>query len=289
MILTRPTPLIMVLSARTNPWMRLVVTAEGALLRRWPFSRGRWWLRRQVAGHLQVILGSGDWIRVSGVSEYEWQAVESRAAKEDATIRVVSQIVRPGDTVLDVGANIGLFSLIASRAVGRDGAVHAFEPGRAAYARLGENLRINGTANVITHATAVADQNGWTSLFISDDSEASSLLQVAPSHDSTEHIEVCSLDHFVATSLDEAARRRIALIKVDVEGSEVAVFRGAQNLLTAPTRPAIIVEANPVTLAAAGESTDSLREILQTFNYSIEVIESIEWSGAVVQNWLCIP
>jgi hypothetical protein len=62
----------------------------------------------------------------------------------------------------------------------------------------------------------------------------------------------------------------------------------APKWLSAPNPPAIIVEANPVTLAAAGESIDSLRGILQAFNYSIEVIESVEWSGAVVQNWLCV-
>jgi FkbM family methyltransferase len=210
-------------SARTNSLMRFVVTAEGTWLRNWPFSRGRWWLRRQVASHLQVLLKSGDWIRVSGVSAYEWHAVEQRAAKEDATVRVVSQLVRPGDIVLDVGANIGLFSLIASRAVGREGAVHAFEPGPAAYARLKENLVLNGTANVVTHETAVSDSDGWTQLFLSDDSEESSLVPVAPSHDSTTRIDVCSLDSFVSKSLDVAERGRIALVKVDVEGSEVAV------------------------------------------------------------------
>ncbi len=86
-----------------------------------------------------------------------------------------------------------------------------------------------------------------------------------------------------------SVRDRISVVKLDVEGNEVAAIRGGHALFTGRRRPSIIVEANPLTLSHAGESIQTLRESLQQYGYRVEVLERMPWSGVVVENWLAVP
>jgi FkbM family methyltransferase len=247
-----------------------------------PFRRGKWWLRRRAAGWLVARLDTGPWIRVSGVSDFEWRTLEGHEAAEDRTAALFGRLLRPGEVVLDVGANVGYYSLSAAARVGPGRRVFAFEPGPAAAARLRENAALNGLNNLQVIEAAVADRPGTLRLHLSEDSEAASLFPSATGVAASVEVPVTTLDDFVK----QAALPRVDLLKIDAEGAEVGILRGGRQLLAGADAPVLIVEANPVTLEAAGESVAALRAELEGLGYTIAVIESVPWRGAVVENWL---
>jgi FkbM family methyltransferase len=247
-----------------------------------PFRRGKWWLRRRAAAWLVARLDTGPWIRVSGVSDFEWRTLEGSEAAEDRTAALFGRLLRAGGVVLDVGANVGYYALSAAARVGPGGRVVAFEPGPAAATRLRENASLNGLTNLQVIEAAVADRPGRLCFHLSGDSEAASLFESATGAAGSVEVPVTTLDNFVK----DAGLARVDLLKIDAEGAEVGILRGGRQLLAGADAPVVIVEANPVTLEAAGESVAALRAELERLGYTIAVIEGAPWRGAVVENWL---
>ena len=108
----------------------------------------------EVLGH-RIHLDPGDSLLLSVNGAYE----ESEA-------RLFEQSIRPGDVVVDIGANIGYYTLLAARAAGPQGHVYAFEPERGNYGLLTRNLAENGYTNVSAHDTAVMAQSGEQRIFV---------------------------------------------------------------------------------------------------------------------------
>jgi FkbM family methyltransferase len=160
---------------------------------------------------------------------------------EAAESRYLSGRARAGTTVIDVGANVGLFTVPLARAVGSRGRVVAIEPGEENVARLETNLRLNRLANVLVERVAATDQDGVVELNVADDPAYHSTVEV---HDGRGVGRALSVP---AARLDtiwtRLGRPPVSAIKVDVEGAELAVLRGAETLLR-ETRPALLLEAN---------------------------------------------
>lgn len=177
-------------------------------------------------------------------------------------LRELDQLLRPGDVFIDVGANIGLYSLKAARLVGAEGRVIALEPGREAFDHLMENLALNTFPWVSPLRLAASASNGHARLHhvpLGADPQAFSLVPNArASHGET--VETITLDRLATmTSLT-----RIDLIKIDVEGAEPLVVAGAHDVLNR-YRPAVLFECNAHLNAggnggAAGETWDLLAE-----------------------------
>lgn len=159
---------------------------------------------------------------------------------EAATLRFMRRVLPADAVVLDVGANIGALSL-GFAALCPAGAVHAFEPGAASSGHLRRNIAASGLANLRAHRLALSDRTGELE-FACDPADAGAA-HVAAGGAGSETVPATTLDAWVAA----AAPARIDLIKIDVEGSEPAVLRGAAGTL-ARFRPALLVEVNPVTL-----------------------------------------
>jgi FkbM family methyltransferase len=139
-------------------------------------------------------------------------------------------LIHAGSTVIDVGANIGVFSVLAARAVGKDGIVLAYEPHPAAFKRLAANARQNGLEGVLIPINAaVSDRRGE---FQFHPSAVSVHNRVNRDSESTEALLATVVE---AVALDEDPRvtalAKIDFMKVDVEGHEVQVLRGAQRTL----------------------------------------------------------
>lgn len=132
--------------------------------------------------------------------------------------------LRPGDTFWDVGAHVGFFTLIAARAVGPAGKVHAFEPLDENRNRLETNVARNGFTNVVVHAEAISDRNGYAD-FVRDQSTSMGHLGDR-SGNNTIRVPTSTLDCVL-----ESAPTAPRLIKLDVEGSETSVLRGAASIL----------------------------------------------------------
>ncbi len=247
-----------------------------------PMGRGKWWLRRKSSGWLVTRLETGPWIRISGVSDFEWSVLDGNEGSEARTASLFRQLVSPGHVVFDVGANVGFYSLTAASLVGPSGRVVAFEPGPKTASRLRENAALNGFCNHVVVEAAVSDKPGVLCLHLGEDSEASSLYDAGPSATGSVEVSVVTLDAYA----EAEGIARVDLLKIDAEGAEVGIIRVARRMLTGPDAPPVIVEANPVTLRMAGESVGSLRAELQSLGYTLEVIEAMPWRGEVVENWL---
>ncbi len=177
---------------------------------------------------------------------------------EEAELRFASRTLQPGDAAVDVGANVGLFTLVMARAVAPDGRVTAVEPHPANLARLRAHLEENGAANVDVVAAAASDAPGSITLHGADDAAFGSTAQVLEGHagGAAHHVRATTLD-----GLWEAAGcPRVRLVKVDVEGAEHRVLRGAAEMLRS-CRPVLLVEVH------TGEALRALRRLLRPVGY----------------------
>jgi len=181
----------------------------------------------------------------------------SRRGWEPDTTAVFFELARQARCVIDVGANSGLFSLIACCA-SADATVVAFEPVPRVHAQLVEHVRINGfESRCHPRAEAVADVAGTAKLVVSDrevphDAHLGSLSGDA--RESAIDVRVTTLDD-IRPELPP-----IALVKIDIEGSEDRVIRGMVGIL-AEDRPAIILECLP------GGPAEAIESVLGAFGY----------------------
>jgi FkbM family methyltransferase len=166
-----------------------------------------------------------------------------RGAYEGDELDYLRRIVRPGDVVVDAGANIGLFTVVLASLVGPHGRVYAFEPQAEAVALLERSLAENGYTDFVSvQPVALGDSPGRAYLALPAvglSRGGGYLTAVEPADQTTRArpIDVARLD-------DLDLRRPVRVIKLDVEGSEPRVLAGARDLL-ASDRPTIVAEINP--------------------------------------------
>ncbi len=171
---------------------------------------------------------------------------------------LVQAELRPGDVALDVGANIGYYTLIFARGVGPAGRVFAFEPEPGNFALLEENVAANGYRNVTLARLAVSDRAGRAQLYLDADNAGD--CRMYDSHDQRPCVDIETVpldDHFA--SLD-----RVDLIKMDIQGAEPAALRGMRGLLERHRQVKLLVEFWPYGLQLFGadpkEFLSALRE-----------------------------
>ena len=188
---------------------------------------------------------------------------------EPRTVAAYRRILAPGRVAVDIGANMGAHTLHLSGCVGRDGRVLAFEPTAEAYCRLARNIAINPelgrridamqTMLVATPDTA-PEPTVYASWPLRSPSDAHDLhLGVALS---TEGANISTLDDAVAA----AGLDRVDLIKLDVDGHELDVLRGARTILK-QHHPAIVMELSPYTIEERGQDPSELIALLQDQGY----------------------
>ena len=187
-----------------------------------------------------------------------------RYGHRDADLDLIGRLLAAGDVFVDGGANVGLFTLVAVTRVGRAGKVLAFEPGRAVRLRLLENVVLNGLAQVEVVPSALSDRPGQASFRVFDIGGAG-LNHLAPVDGEQGEVETVSV-----TTLDAALipddRRRLALIKLDLEGAEHAALLGAGETLR-ECRPDLLLEIEPAHLRRMGASAEAVVDLLKGHGY----------------------
>ena len=143
--------------------MRLASSVLLGYLRYAPLERGKYRLMRLVGPFLLVELEPGLFIRPLGLSIVEVEIIR-RGMFEPETVHAFAALLAPGMTVMDIGANVGLFTLVAAHQVGTTGRVHAFEPTPELAAHILRNLKLNGLENVAVNPIAVSDDAGHATL-----------------------------------------------------------------------------------------------------------------------------
>ena len=156
---------------------------------------------------------------------------------EPQTTEYITNSVKEGSVVVDVGASFGYYTLLLARLVGPRGRVYAFEPIPRDYAILKKNIRANGYQNVILENKAVSDVDGNARFYISPVSYGMSSLCPLTNPESILDVEVVSLDSYIQEDVD--------LIKVDVEGAENLVVKGGRKLIHNSVNPQLVVEFAP--------------------------------------------
>lgn len=172
--------------------------------------------------------------------------------------------LRPGDSVLDVGANIGVYSLLAASLVGSVGRVLSFEPGPEAHRRLTENLLINQLDNVTVHACALGDRIGVVD-FLNQCDTTNRIQTAVDKGKSVVSVPVARLEDIVKTVC--------TLGKMDIEGAEPIALLGAKRLLKDANPPVWLLELNG-SLQAFGYTESTFSDWLSDHGYDLGLYDA---------------
>ena len=221
-------------------------------------------------GHDTVTVSS-DGLRVAGpVSAVRTLAQIADGTYERTEIALFRRSLRPGSVVVDIGAHVGYYTLVAARDVGETGHVFAFEPDPRTSPYIGANARDNGFANVTVIPAAASDAASTRTMYLSPNANRSSLYQSATLDgvDAMTTVDALAVDDVLeGTAVD--------VVKIDAEGSEPEVMRGLQGSLKPES--IVFMEFNPPVLESA--SVD-FREFGQWLFSRFRRIEQIDAAGA---------
>ncbi len=201
------------------------------------------------------------------VSDWLGRHVYVTGEYEPPTTRLITHRLARGSTFVDVGANVGYFTLLGAKCVGGHGKVYSFEPLPAVRRRLEENIQMNQFSHCEVHALAASNVEGTREFFVGprDHLGVSSLRRLEDASE-TLTVQTATLDEVLPLDI------QVALIKIDVEGSECHVLEGMQAIL-ARSRPDIILEVTPEYLANLDRSPKQIEELLGVFGYRPFAIE----------------
>lgn len=185
---------------------------------------------------------------------------------EPATVNIVSALLKPGMTFFDVGAHVGQYTLIASALVGSSGQVHSFEPDPQTCVWLRSNVERNHLANVHVVESAVSSSNAPLDLWLSSSTNIGANSIHKPDEFSGRKVTVHStrLEDYIAT-----IGARPDLMKLDVEGAEIAALDGLGHLLEDANAPALIVEFCSHMQESSGASSSALSAYLERKGYEL--------------------
>lgn len=188
---------------------------------------------------------------------------------EPSVARFLMGFLKPGMTFVDIGAHLGELSLIAAQTVGPDGQVYAFEPNPTMADVLARNVARNGFVHVTLYRSAVGERDSLAPLAVFPESSLSRLAAggvVAPTVAEVVCVPCTALDTWAAS-----IGRQIDLIKVDVEGAELLVLRGGEQLLRRPATqaPVLIPEWGPTNWTRFGYSSATVYGYLESLGYTL--------------------
>lgn len=252
---------------------KIGLTLASTYLRTSPVPLGRWrfiqWylplLRQQghTLGERTVHTHHG-FLYKADLGDWLGQYVYLTGEYEPPTARVIKNLLKPGDSFIDIGANSGFFTLLAAKKVGPAGKVLGFEPVPSMRQRLLDNLDLNGFAHVQIHPIALSDHKGSLPLHEGPVGHkgTSSLREISES-EATIIVETMPLDELP----DLPAT--INGVKIDVEGAEQLVINGMENVIDTH-HPWIVIEMTEQYLQAFDHhAIDLAKSLTNKKNYKM--------------------
>ena len=186
---------------------------------------------------------------------------------EPQQTKLVFKEVKKGTTVFDVGANIGYYTILASKLAGNKGRVYAFEPDKRNLRLLKENIKINDCQNVTIIPKVVSEKNGKVIFY-------SNLLSQGES--SLAKIGFSKKERVKSTNLDDFIRKEkignVDVLKIDVEGAEIGVINGGRKFLEKNKGCKIFIECNPKALNQFGFDGSDLTKKLRKLGFSVSYV-----------------
>ena len=245
--------------------------------RKYPFEKGQWRLgslpyrllpEAAVRSDIRTVDTRHGFALRLDLGQFVDRTIYCTGGWEPLETKVIAAALKPGDTFVDVGANIGFFSLLADRLVGPKGRVHAVEATPSTADLLDDNIALNGAGTIIVHRCAAGERTGTANMVMDDAGNIGSnhlASDGGASDGGNAPIVLRRLDHLLA---DEAIR----LIKLDIEGAEAIALRGAGALLDADDAPALLFEFTPHMLRRLGDDPAALLHHLEAKGYVIHEI-----------------
>jgi FkbM family methyltransferase len=219
-------------------------------------------VRVQVERGFSLLLDPRDLVPVTILRTRQWQPEVWNS---------VSPVLSEGSVFFDVGAHIGYFSMKAAVQVGKSGRVVAFEPNPEILKQLRDNVEANHFQNVIVEAIACTDREQMLTLYaapIANTGASSLAKQNAEISANQAPLSYTVRGRPIDDVVRELALKRVDAIKIDVEGAEVIVLRGAINTLR-QFHPKLTVEVVPRQLAGFQTTADDLRGLLENAGYNL--------------------
>ena len=190
-----------------------------------------------------------------------------RGCYEESTIAAMRSMLEPDMTFFDIGTHFGQYTLMAAAQVGPNGAVHSFEPGPIQYGFLSRNVALNHYKNVCLNNVALSDRAGEMD-FVVPSLGSLGQSHLATAGESGHKVHVITLDGYC----EENDIKKIDVMKVDVEGAEMQVFKGANNVLRDFPPTAIFYETIDILNKNFGYTCDEMHEVFESRGYSINVV-----------------
>jgi FkbM family methyltransferase len=191
---------------------------------------------------------------------------------EAGTSTALMNALQPGDVFVDVGAHIGYFSLLASSLVGSAGRVYSFEPEQRNFDALLNHLKINNAANVLPLPWAAGSSVGIVDLYTDPENDGGHAIWDHARFHQPEARKGITRRPVFCTTLDSlfgnASPSPFKAVKIDVEGYEMEVLKGMQNLLATARIPIVIAEVNRPLLKHLGASEQAIKEFLIPRGYT---------------------
>lgn len=251
---------------RDPSWLERLVSGSAGRAPAWlrrPLKRAFGALLSALPGdHLTCRLPGGETIRVDpDYRHLAWNAEEYHALK---------RATREGATVLDIGANVGSYTLLFARWVGATGRVYAFEPAVASRAGLERHLSINGLSDRVTvRAEAISDRSGAASFLDAGTHGDNRLVPAATP--GTASVLALGIDE-----LCEALGLSPDVIKIDIEGAELAALRGARRTIAARGPAlALFVELHPGIWPSLGVTRGAIEDELRRQSLVVEPLPGV--------------
>jgi len=196
-------------------------------------------------------------------------AIAKYGSWDSASTEIIRKLLEHDADFVDIGANIGWFTLVAAHSLGRRGRVHSFEPDPRHVAKIRAAVRKSNFDNVIVNAWALADRAGEERLYRSETNFGDHRLFDLDEPRRSVKVAVKTLDEY--TQIDAT---RPLVIKLDTQGSEARILNGAQRTLTTHRAEIVLLcEAAPRLLSAAGSSLDELVARLRALGFLAALVD----------------
>lgn len=204
---------------------------------------------------------------------------------EAGTLHIIKECLEEGDIFIDVGANIGLMSLLGASKVGKQGSVYAFEPAPEIFNLLQTNISINHRYNVYASNFGLGSSPGTGAIHKYHDNRGmTSFVKRNTSIQESVEVPIRTLDSF----LKEFNISKVKMIKIDVEGWELEVLKGSLELLSNNNAPIIVIEYN-----TSFPLHQEIYELITSINdYQVFILEHSNWHVSpliAVNNYSYLP
>jgi len=186
---------------------------------------------------------------------------------EKCEVNLFKKLVSTGKVVIDIGAHIGYYTLIAANLVGDKGKVFAFEPAPENFALLVKNIEVNGYKNVIPVQKAVSNKTGTTNLFLFEQNKGQHKIFETSGYWKSIVVKSITLDDYFSEQQDS-----IDVIKMDIEGAEMLALLGMDKIIKRAPGLKIFTEFRPTELRACGSSPQEFLSKFTEYGFKLHFI-----------------